>query len=46
MIYNNRDLTKKREGKKKERKPGEKRETPRMGEELGVHILGRGVFSP
>ena len=23
-----------------------RREAPRMGEELGVHILGRGVFSP
>ena len=46
MIYNNRDLTKKGEGKKKERKPRERRETPRMGEELGVHILGRRVFSP
>ena len=32
--------------KKRKRKPRERREAPRMGEELGVHILGRGVLSP
>ena len=31
---------------KEARRPIERREAPRMGEELGVHILGRGVLSP
>ena len=36
-----------RKGRKKEEgKPRERREAPRMGEELGVHILGQGVLSP
>ena len=36
-----------RKGRRKEEgKPRERREAPRMGEELGVHILGRGVLSP
>ena len=33
----------KKGGKKAQR---ERREAPRMGEELGVHILGRGILSP
>ena len=48
MIYNNRDLTKKRREKKKKNKKEkeEGREAPGRREELGTHILGRKVFSP
>ena len=38
-IYNNRDLPKGRGTKRR-------REAPGKGEELGTHILGRGVLSP
>ena len=40
------EISRREGGGKKERKPRERRETLRMGEELGVHILGREVFSP
>ena len=33
-------------GKEKRKRPRKKREAPGMREELGVHILRRGVLSP
>ena len=39
---------KEKKKRKEERKKAqrERREAPMMGEELGIHILGRGVLSP
>ena len=35
-----------RKKEEEKRDPRKRREAPRMGKELGVHILGRGVLSP
>ena len=35
-----------RKKEEEKRDPRKRREAPRMGEELGVHILERGVLSP
>ena len=41
------EISQRKKGRRgKKGKPRERRETSRMGEELGVHILGRGVLSP
>ena len=40
------EISQRKRRRKEEGKPRERREAPRMGEELGVHILRRGVLSP
>ena len=39
MIYNIRDLPEGKKKKKKKKSPGKR-------EEMGIHVLGRGVLSP